>query len=120
LPDHPRHTQACSFQEQDPDELFDALILLGETRILQALDDAWAFPSRPTTLLAAFSSCFSIFHFSFTTNINLFWVYVAKVGEFLKNQYMGRDDTHELYTPLIAMREIILIPLFSFAHPCDP
>jgi hypothetical protein len=111
LPDHPRHTQACSFQEQDLDELFDALILLGETRILQALDDAWAFPSRPATLLAAFSSCLSTFYFSFCNkNQPLLGCSLQKWGEFLKNQYMGRDDTHELYTPLIAMRDIILIP----------
>jgi hypothetical protein len=33
---------------------------------------------------------------------------------FAKNQYMGRDDTHELYTPLTTMRDIILILFFLF------
>jgi hypothetical protein len=114
LPGYARYTEISPFWKKHLDKSFDASMLFGKAWAPAfwccTLDDA-----RPSTLLSAFSSCSSNFHFSFQTTSTLTGS-VAEKGYFRKkkNQYMGRDDTHELYTPLTAMRDIILILFFLF------
>jgi hypothetical protein len=64
LPGYARYTEISSFWKKHLDKSFDASMLLGKAWAPAfwccTLDD-----TRPSTLLSAFSSCFSNFHFSF-------------------------------------------------------